>query len=123
MPSINIYDPPLCCSTGVCGPAVDPALARLAADIAWLKGRGVSVARFNLAQEPAAFADNDVVRVAMHGGDALPFTLVDGCIAMRGTYPTREQLAAFAGVPFEADTGQKKSACGCQTAPGGSSCC
>ena|ERR1700690_4192204 len=123
MPSIELYDPPMCCATGVCGPAVDPALVQLAADLAWLKSRGVPVARFNLAQEPGAFADNSAVRVAMHGGGALPFTLVDGCIALRGTYPTREQLAVFAGIAFEAGTGQNKSTCGCKTAPGGSSCC
>jgi hypothetical protein len=43
----------MCCSTGVCGPGVDPQLARFAADVAWLQGQGVTVERFNLAQQPA----------------------------------------------------------------------
>jgi len=39
---IEVYDPPMCCSTGVCGPAIDPVLPRFAADLEWLKGRGVT---------------------------------------------------------------------------------
>jgi hypothetical protein len=24
MPKVQVFDPPMCCSTGVCGPEVDP---------------------------------------------------------------------------------------------------
>jgi len=30
---IQVLDPPRCCSTGVCGPNVDPELVRFAADL------------------------------------------------------------------------------------------
>jgi hypothetical protein len=33
---VEVFDPPMCCSSGVCGPNVDPTLARLAADLHWL---------------------------------------------------------------------------------------
>lgn len=49
---LRVYDPPMCCSTGVCGPEVDPALTRFAADVDWLGRRGVTVERYNPAQEP-----------------------------------------------------------------------
>ena len=52
MKTIEVFDPAMCCSTGVCVPSVDPALARFAADLDWLGGQGVSVERFNLAQQP-----------------------------------------------------------------------
>ena len=56
--TIRVFDPAMCCSTGVCGPSVDPELARFAADLDWLKKQGVTVERFNLSQQPAAFADD-----------------------------------------------------------------
>ena len=52
---LQVFDPPMCCSTGVCGPKVNPALPRFAADLNWLKSQGVHVERFNLAQNPDAF--------------------------------------------------------------------
>ncbi len=63
MSKVQIYDKPMCCSTGVCGPEVDPVLPRFAADLDWLKSQGHAVERFNLAQQPAAFVANthDVV--------------------------------------------------------------
>ncbi len=33
MTTIEVFDPAMCCSTGVCGPQVDPDLARFAADL------------------------------------------------------------------------------------------
>jgi hypothetical protein len=35
--TLCVFDPAMCCSTGVCGPSVDPELARFAADLDWLK--------------------------------------------------------------------------------------
>ena len=99
MTRVEIFDPPLCCSTGICGPEVDAELPRFAGDLAWLSRSGVEVVRFNLAQEPAAFARNPIVLEAMKkGDDALPLVLVDGEIASTGQYPTREELAKLVGL-------------------------
>ena len=96
MPKLAIYDPPMCCSTGVCGPVVDPVLPRIAADLDWLKRQGVEVERYNLAQQPQAFATSAAVIASLreHGNDCLPLVLVDGEVVSRGTYPTRTELAA-----------------------------
>jgi len=90
----------MCCSTGACGPNVNPALAQLAADLQWLKGQGVAVERFGLAQQPAAFRDNRAVRetLAQEGVACLPLFQVDGVTVSKGVYPTRLQLAEWAGV-------------------------
>ena len=116
MTTIDVFDPPMCCSTGVCGPNVDPKLVRFASDLDWLKQQGVAVRRFNAAQEPKAFADNAVVAAALQAdpAHALPLVLVNGAIASRGVYPGREQLAAWAGVKAapEAPAAPKKSCCG-----------
>ncbi len=97
---IEIYDPPMCCSTGVCGPSVDLELVRFAADIDWLKQQGVDVQRYNLTQQPAAFAGNPVVKdaLAKEGNDCLPLTMADGVIVLKNRYPTREMLAGCAGI-------------------------
>jgi arsenite methyltransferase len=101
--SLQVFDPAMCCSTGVCGPAVDPQLPRFSADLDWLSGKGVSVKRFNLAQQPEAFAANGQVKQALdaEGTDCLPLVLVNGVIVSKGTYPEREQLARWARVQEE----------------------
>lgn len=100
MARVQVFDPPMCCSTGVCGPSVDPALPNFAADLAWLQSQGVAVERFNLAQQPQAFAGSELVRreLTEHGNGCLPLVVVEGMTASRGTYPSREQLAAWAGI-------------------------
>ncbi|MDW7711629.1 MAG: arsenite efflux transporter metallochaperone ArsD [Deferrisomatales bacterium] len=92
--TLQIFDPPMCCSTGVCGPGVDPVLARFAADLERLQEQGVRVERYNLAQDPGAFAGNDVVKHALsvEGPKCLPLVLVNGKIVSRCSYPTCEQL-------------------------------
>jgi len=97
---IQIFDPPLCCPTGVCGPAVDPELARISADVAWLAARGVTVERFNLAQQPQAFIANARVSGILReaGEAALPLVLGDDAVLAVGRYPTREALAVAAGL-------------------------
>ena len=97
--TIRVFDPAMCCSTGVCGPSVDPEFARFAADVDWLRKQGVAVERYNLSSEPAAFAADETVREALSRGiEVLPLILVGDRIAVEGTYPSRETLAALAGV-------------------------
>ena len=100
MSKLQVYDPAMCCSTGVCGPSVDPVLPRFSADLEWLKSKGVEVERYNLAQEVAAFAANLPSKQALNsqGTKCLPMVLVDGVVVSQGEYPTREQLADFTGV-------------------------
>lgn len=98
MTTIEVFDPPMCCSTGVCGPSVDPALATFSADMGWLADQGVVVERHNLSQEPKAFAENALVRelLAERGDEALPAVVVDGALRSSGRYPSRSELAAWA---------------------------
>jgi len=99
--NVRVFDPAMCCSTGVCGPSVDPKLVRFSADLEWLKTSGASVERFNLAQQPAAFVEHAAVKQALaaRGEAALPLVLVEGEVKCAGAYPSREQLADWAGVP------------------------
>lgn len=123
MKTVRIYDRAMCCSTGVCGPQIDPALPRFAADLDWLKTQGHHVERFNLAQQPAAFIQNaDVQRLlADQGTECLPVIVIDGRVASRGGYPTREMLSIWTRSLAPSETPVvAKSALRCC---GGKACC
>ena len=113
MASIQIFDPALCCSTGVCGVDVDQQLVSFSADVDWAKQNGAQIERFNLAQQPMAFAESAVVRkfLEISGAEALPLILVDGEVALAGRYPKREELTRWAGISATAD--ESKPAAGC----------
>ena len=97
MKSIQIYDKPMCCSTGICGPDVDPVLPRFAADLDWLKDQGHTVERYNLAQQPNAFIENKAIHqiLSTEGTDSLPVIVIDGEIVSRRVYPTRIELSSI----------------------------
>lgn len=114
MKTIQIYDPAMCCSSGVCGTDVDQQLVNFSADVDWAKQNGANIERFNLAQQPMEFANNQVVRSFLEhsGQEALPLILVDGEVALAGRYPNRIELARWAGIAQAA----------AETKPSGSCC-
>lgn len=113
MKSIQVFDPALCCSTGVCGVDVDQALVGFSTDVDWAKQNGARIERFNLAQQPMAFAENTLVKGLLErsGEGALPITLVDGEFALAGRYPNRAELAHLAGIAQPAAQPSSTSAC------------
>jgi AhpD family alkylhydroperoxidase len=100
MKVIQVFEPALCCSTGVCGVDVDRALVSFSADVNWAKQSGVQIERFNLAQQPLAFAENATVKTFLEcsSQDPLPLILVDGERVLSGRYPTRDELMAWSGM-------------------------
>lgn len=119
MKKVQVFDPALCCSSGVCGTDVDQKLVDFSANVDWAKQQGLSIERFNLAQQPMAFAEHAAVKGLLeHSGEsALPITLVDGEVAFAGRYPSRDDLARWIGIP--ADTPAPTSGACC----GGGKCC
>jgi hypothetical protein len=100
MKQVQVFDPALCCSSGVCGTDVDQKLVDFSADVDWAKQNGLTIERLNLAQQPMAFAENLAVKGLLErsGESALPITLVDGEVAFAGRYPSRDDLARWMGV-------------------------
>lgn len=128
MKTLEIYDPALCCSSGVCGVEVDPALVRCQADLLWIAEQGVTVNRHNLSHAPQAFAANPTVVKELEAGmECLPLTLIDGQVVGRGAYLSRAELierldlsagdASASAEPFRVQIGGE----GCCTP--GSGCC
>ncbi|MCC5841802.1 MAG: arsenite efflux transporter metallochaperone ArsD [Opitutales bacterium] len=97
MKTIQVYDPPMCCSTGVCGPDIDPILPRVAGMLHHLAEAGVQVERHNLAQQPMAFARHSGVRglLEKEGTEALPLIFIDGELELKGRYPDETERAAW----------------------------
>ncbi|KHF40920.1 arsenite efflux transporter metallochaperone ArsD [Halalkalibacter okhensis] len=100
MPKIRIYDPAMCCATGVCGPSVDPELTRVATAIFLLEKKNVDISRYNLGSEPQAFIDEAKIQEVLNtqGTDALPAAIVDGELKVEGRYPTNEEFAQWANI-------------------------
>ncbi|WP_072814661.1 arsenite efflux transporter metallochaperone ArsD [Rhodococcus zopfii] len=100
MSTIEVFEPALCCNTGVCGDDVDQALVTFSADMDWVRSQGGEIARFNLASESLAFAQREPVAafLKLSGSEGLPLVLVDGVTAITGRYPDRAQLAKWAGI-------------------------
>ena len=98
MAVIRVFEPALCCNTGVCGTDVDESLVRFTADLNAVKGEGVDVARANLATDPGAFAANPiaVAFVQTVGSAGLPLTVVDDVTVLTGVLvATAPQIWGF----------------------------
>ena len=113
MTTIQVFDPALCCSTGVCGVDVDQELVGFSADFDWAKQNGAQIERFNLSQEPMIFAENAIVKgfLERSGAEALPLILVDGEVALAGRYPNRAELSRWTGIAI-AEAKPQSSCCG-----------
>ena len=130
-PAVRVFEPALCCNTGVCGPELDEELVRFTADLDHLQRQGADIERHNLRNDPSAFAANQVVadflRVA--GSAGLPLTTVDGVTVVTGRYPDRDELSRFTGITAPAglpagvtDVGLSSTANACGPDPE-SDCC
>ncbi|PSR36572.1 MAG: arsenical resistance operon transcriptional repressor ArsD [Sulfobacillus thermosulfidooxidans] len=91
---IEVYDPELCCTSGVCGSTPDPTLIRVEEMLEQLKAEGATVARYQMSRQTTAFTDNPTVyRTLLESGTAaLPITAIDGVVQFVGRYPTYAEL-------------------------------
>lgn len=122
MNKIEIFDPAMCCATGVCGPSIDPELLRVATTINTLATKGITVTRYGLASEPQAFVDNRKVNEYLMKEEAavLPITLVNGEVVKTKAYPTNAEFAAWAGIDAAELASEKEEKGGCCCSGG---CC
>ena len=123
MKKMQIFEPALCCETGVCGASVDPELFRITTVLNTLKQNGVVIDRFNLKNAPMEFVTNQTVNTFINqkGAEALPCVLVDGNIVIEGRYPTNAEILTLLELPVEAMLPKPKNNSGCCCSGGG--CC
>lgn len=103
MLKLEVFDPPMCCATGICGNNVDPKLITFASDLEWLKKQGVDVIRYGLSFEPNEFVKNENVKTTLQkeGNDSLPIVVADNQLVYKGIYPSREQLAKTCNIAWK----------------------
>lgn len=101
MKTLSIFEPAMCCPTGLCGVGVDPELLRVSAAVNALKRNGIQIGRYNLANSPMKFVANRAVNDFLrdNGPEKLPVTLVDGAVVLSGRYPTNREFTALLGLP------------------------
>lgn len=121
MKKMIIFDPAMCCSTGVCGPGVDPELLRVSTVLNHLKNNGVLVERYNLSNNPQAFVDNKVINELLNseGIDILPVIMIDGKVVKTKGYPTNEEFCSLLEISesylkANIQLKTKSSECGCK---------
>lgn len=130
MKKMQIFEPAMCCPTGLCGVGVDPELLRISAVLNALKKNGVTVDRFNLTDAPMEFIHNKAVNklINTHGVEKLPVTVVDGEIVITGRYPANEDFISLLQIPASLlgeapdtakDKPENEGGCGCA----GGKCC
>jgi hypothetical protein len=93
---VEIFDPPMCCPTGLCGPALDQTLLDVGEMLRALAEEGIQTARYQMTSHPQAFVSNPEVmrRVREHEMAALPITVVHGRVIKSGEYPTLSEIKA-----------------------------
>jgi Arsenical resistance operon protein ArsD len=118
---IELFEPAMCCQTGLCGPALDQQLIDVREDLRWAESQGAQVARHNLSSAPDAFVANPKITglIAAFGEQALPVLVVDGDIVMHGQYPSRGELAGLMAKTEESAADRAPSAGGCSCGPDG----
>jgi hypothetical protein len=115
---IEIYDPAMCCSTGVCGPSVDPELVRIQETLRQIQKQApdVQVVRSGLTSDPQAFVANTAVAELLksEGPECLPLVFVDGDLVSKGRYPADVQLLSILNrVGIIVEMAEKKKASSC----------
>ncbi len=100
MKKIQIFDPAMCCSSGLCGPSIDPELLRMSFVMKNLAKVDYPVERYNLTTDTDQFVNNEQIQALLNekGPDVLPIVLVDGDVVLTGQYPSNEELEKWTGI-------------------------
>ena len=130
MKTMKIFEPAMCCPTGLCGVGVDPELLRVSTVLNTLAQSGVKVERYNLTSAPAEFVKNKAVTEYLQkfGPEKLPVVLVDDIIVIAGRYPTNEEFASWLELPagmlgVSRSDDQSSCCCGGEEAADEGCCC
>lgn len=96
---IEIFDPPMCCPGGLCGPVIDPALLDVSEAILKMKdAHGIVIQRYLLQQQGTKFMQNPEVLALLkeHSTGVLPITTVNGKVVKTKEFPTFEEFLQYA---------------------------
>lgn len=97
MKKLEIFEPAMCCPTGLCGVGVDPELLRISTVLDTLEKKAIKVERYNLSSAPQAFVTNIAVNqfIKDNGVEGLPVAVLDGEIVIKGRYPSNDEFGTL----------------------------
>lgn len=124
MKKMSIYEPAMCCETGLCGVGIDPELLRISTVLSNLKKNGVEVNRYNLSNFPQEFVKNQMINKLIMGDgvDSLPATVIDGKIVKTKAYPTNGEIVMWLNIPADYLAEKSDNSGGC-CGGGDEGCC
>ncbi len=124
MPTVKVYDPAMCCSTGVCGPDADDELAQFAATLEHARKNDVTVDRYTLGHQPQEYVANSTVKALLDsdGVECLPLVFVNDELVKKGGYPSRAELLGVLGFDVQASVEKSSSCCGEDKTASGKCC-
>jgi hypothetical protein len=93
---VELFDPPMCCPTGLCGPSLDQTLLDVNEMVTSLQRENLRVERYQMASNPNAFLGNaEVMKLVREKQmEALPITVVRGKVIKTGAYPALDEIQA-----------------------------
>jgi hypothetical protein len=102
MRKLAVYDPAMCCPSGMCGVSIDPEIIRIATLLHALKKHNIEVKRYNLSSNPMEFVSQQAVNTMINekGIDCLPLTVLDDVIVFSHRYPTNVEVMSLLGLPI-----------------------
>ena len=130
MKIMKIYEPAMCCPTGLCGVGVDPELLRISTVLNTLKQNGIEVQRFNLTSAPAEFVKSKAVTEYLQkfGPEKLPVVTVEDIIVITGRYPTNAEFTSWLDLSgdvlgVQCCEAESSCCCGSESGPEEEGCC
>lgn len=101
MKKMSIYEPAMCCDTGLCGVGVDTDLLRISTVLNSLQKNGIVIDRFNLSSAPMAFVNNKTINDFLNesGVEKLPIVMLDDKIIFSGHYPSNQEIISLLEIP------------------------
>lgn len=103
MKTMKIYEPAMCCPTGLCGVGINPDLLRMSTVLDNLKKNGIEIGRYNLNSAPQEFIKDEYVNKLINekGTDVLPIIMFDGRVEITGRYPTNAEIVMYLNISPE----------------------
>ncbi len=96
---LTIFEGPICCPTGVCGPTTDKEMIELNETLKKLgkEYKGLKITRASMSFNVTLFMQTPLIRdlVKAKGVDILPVTVIDGKIVKKQGYPKYAELAQW----------------------------
>jgi hypothetical protein len=93
---VEFFDPPMCCPSGLCGPALDQTLLNVNEMVMSLQRENLRVERYQMTSNPNAFLSNaEVMKLVREKEmEALPIVVVRGKVIKAGAYASADEIHA-----------------------------